>query len=93
MSKMDDPVDAAALLPDCYAGELASMGRLLTAMSARVSRHALRTLELGAEARRVADELDQIAEESMDAPAGRRGALRYLAGRLRAASKFLGEGG
>jgi hypothetical protein len=93
MSKMDDPVGAAALLPDCYAGELAAMGRLLMVMSARVSRHALRTLELGAEARRVADELGDALKECRGPNDLLSDRVRELAERLRAASKFLEKEG
>jgi hypothetical protein len=81
------------VLPDCYAGELAAMGRLLTAMSSRVSRHALRTLELGAEARRVADELEAALKECRGPNDLLSDRVRELAERLRAASKFLGEEG
>jgi hypothetical protein len=77
--------DAPPFLPDLYAGELATTGRVLQGMAARLARHALHLADLGVEAMAVAVQLSEAATlpPFRDAPEGRM--LEGMASRLRAA--------
>jgi hypothetical protein len=79
-----DP-DSPPFPPDLYAGELATTGRVLQGMAARLARHALHLADLGVEVMAVAVQLSEAASVPpfANTPNGRM--LEGMASRLRQA--------